>query len=42
MHRIHQESAFNAQGNHLKVNNLLKETKESGWDDLILSKLNNI
>jgi DNA primase len=25
-----------------KVNNLLKETKESGWDDLILSKLNNI
>ena len=25
MHRIHQESAFNAQGNHLKVNNLLKK-----------------
>jgi hypothetical protein len=25
-----------------KVNELLKETKESGWDDLILSKLNNI
>ncbi|MDA8919383.1 hypothetical protein N9I13_00115 [bacterium] len=25
-----------------KVNELLKETKETGWDDLILSKLNNI
>lgn len=25
MHRIHQESAFNAKGNHLKVNNLLKK-----------------
>ena len=25
MHRIHQDSAFNAQGNHLKVNNLLKK-----------------
>ena len=25
MHRIHQESAFNAQGNHLKVDNLLKK-----------------
>ena len=24
MHRIHKNSAFNAQGNHLKVNNLLK------------------
>jgi glycosyltransferase involved in cell wall biosynthesis len=24
MHRIHQESAFNAQGNHFKVNNLIK------------------
>ena len=25
MHRIHQDSAFNAKGNHLKVNNLLKK-----------------
>ena len=25
-----------------KVNELLKEAKETGWDDLILSKLNNI
>src|SRR6056300_611359 len=25
-----------------KINNLLKETEETGWDDLILSKLNNI
>ena len=25
-----------------KVNDLLKETKETGWDNLILSKLNNI
>ena len=25
-----------------KVNELLKETKETGWDDLILSKLNNL
>jgi DNA primase len=25
-----------------KVNELLKETEESGWDDLILSKLNNL
>ena len=25
MHRIHKNSAFNAQGNHLKVNNLLKK-----------------
>lgn len=24
MHRIHQDSAFNAKGNHLKVNDLLK------------------
>ena len=25
MHRIHRESAFNAKGNHLKVNDLLKK-----------------
>ena len=25
MHRIHQDSAFNAKGNHLKVDNLLKK-----------------
>ena len=25
MHRIHRQSAFNAQGNHLKVNNLLQK-----------------
>jgi len=25
MHRIHQDSAFNAKGNHLKVNNLIKK-----------------
>jgi hypothetical protein len=25
-----------------KINNLLKETEETGWDDLILSKLNNL
>jgi hypothetical protein len=25
-----------------KVNELLKEAKETGWDDLVLSKLNNI
>jgi len=27
MHRIHQESAFNAKGNNLKVSNLLKKYK---------------
>jgi hypothetical protein len=26
----------------LKVNELLKGAKETGWDDLVLSKLNNI
>jgi hypothetical protein len=25
-----------------KVNELLKEAKETNWDDLVLSKLNNI
>ena len=25
-----------------EVNDLLKETEETGWDDLILSKLNNL
>jgi len=25
-----------------KVNELLKETEETGWDNLILSKLNNL
>ena len=25
-----------------KVNELLKDAKETGWDDLVLSKLNNI
>ena len=26
-HRIHKTSAFNAQGNHLKVNNLINKYK---------------